>query len=255
MSETADAGYGAGRMTSQVIVLSGGSRGLGQAIAESLLADGHRVATFSRQRTDFVDQMASAYPDTFSFQPIDAANSDQLATFVKQTHERHGQIDSLINNAAVAIDGVLALARPVDLERMLDVNLLASLLLAKECSRLMLARRQGTIINISSVIALRGFSGLVGYAATKAGMIGMTQSLARELGPRNIRVNALAPGYLETEMSESLSSEQRSQIIRRTPLGRLGQASDVVPWVRFLLSPASQFVTGQVIAIDGGGSV
>lgn len=240
---------------SSTILLSGGSRGLGQAIAESLLADGKNIATFSRQRTEFVDQMEQTYPASFYFETLDASDHGSLAEFTRRVHGRFGRIDGLINNAAIAIDGVLALARPEDLEKMLDVNLLASLLLAKECSRWMLAQRSGTIINISSVIALRGFSGLVGYAATKAGMIGMTQSLARELGPRNIRVNALAPGYLETEMSASLGAEQRAQIIRRTPLGRLGRAADVVPWVRFLLSPESQFVTGQVIAIDGGASV
>ncbi len=240
---------------SEVVVLSGGSRGLGQAIAEALLADGYTVATFSRQRTPFVERMESEYASSFWFQSVDAADAGQLAAFVRETHRRFGRLDALINNAAIATDGVLALARAEDLERMLDVNLLAALLLAKECSRWMLAQRHGCILNISSIIALRGFSGLAGYAATKAGMIGMTYSLARELGPRNIRVNALAPGYLETEMSASLGEEQRAQIIRRTPLGRLGQSADVVPWVRFLLSPASQFVTGQVIAIDGGSSI
>ena len=119
----------------------------------------------------------------------------------------------------------------------------------------MLAQGHGNIINITSIIALRGFSGLVAYAATKAGMVGMTQSMARELGGRNIRVNAIAPGYLETDMSEALSEHQRSQIIRRTPLGRLGKSEDVVPWVQFLLSPESAFATGQVITVDGGASV
>lgn len=240
---------------SDVILLSGGSRGLGQAIAQALLAEGYTVATFSRQRTPFVDEMLAVHPERFYFEAVDAANVDELTDYTRRVHARFGRIDGLINNAAIAIDGVLALARPDDLQKMLDVNLMASLILAKECSRWMLAQRRGSILNISSVIALRGFSGLVGYAATKAGMIGMTQSLARELGPRQVRVNALAPGYLETDMSASLGGEQRAQIIRRTPLGRLGRAEDVVPWVLFLLSPASQFVTGQVIAIDGGASV
>lgn len=237
------------------VILSGGSRGLGQAICESLLADGYQVATFSRSRTDFIDQAAKTYGDRFYYDVVDAAQPDSLRKFVHASHQRFGQVDALINNAAIAIDGVLALANDEDLERMLDINLKASLLLAKECSRLMLARRSGVILNVSSIIALRGFSGLVGYAATKAGMVGMTRALARELGGRGIRVNAIAPGYLETEMSEGLSDEQRQQITRRTPLGRLGHAADVVPWVKFLLSPESGFVTGQVIAIDGGSSV
>ena len=138
---------------------------------------------------------------------------------------------------------------------MLDVNLKASLILARECARIMLTQSAGTIVNISSIIAQRGFSGLAAYAATKAGMIGMTKSLARELGPRGIRVNAVAPGFLDTEMSGSLEDRQRDQIIRRTPLGRLGTTEDVVSTVQFLTSEASQFITGQVISVDGGASI
>jgi 3-oxoacyl-[acyl-carrier protein] reductase len=119
----------------------------------------------------------------------------------------------------------------------------------------MLVQRQGAIINISSIIAQRGFSGLAMYAATKAGLEGLTRALARELGSRQIRVNAIAPGYLETEMSAALDEGQRQQIIRRTPLGRLGQVADVVPCVEFLLSPGARFITGQVITIDGGSTV
>lgn len=241
----------------ETVIISGGSRGLGQAIVADLLQRDYNVATFSRQRTSFVTEIEddATRAARFHFATLDATDHAGLAEFVRATHSRFGRVDALINNAAIAIDGVLALARPEDLQIMLDVNLGAALILAKECSRWMLAQRHGHILNIASVIAQRGFSGLVGYAATKAGLIGMTQSLARELGPRNIRVNALAPGYLETDMSASLGAEQRAQIIRRTPLGRLGRPEDVVPWVRFLLSSESQFVTGQVITIDGGASV
>jgi 3-oxoacyl-[acyl-carrier protein] reductase len=239
----------------QSILISGGSRGLGQAICSALLADGHAVATFSRSPSDFVESAARQYPERFFYESVDASDGGALHHFVRHAYARFGRLDALINNAGIAVDGVLALAREEDLERMLDINLKAALILAKECSRLMLAQRRGVIVNVSSVIALRGFSGLVGYAATKAGMIGMTRSLARELGNRNIRVNAVAPGYLETEMSAGLSPEQRNQIIRRTPLGRLGRSEDVVPWIRFLLSDEASFVTGQVIAIDGGASV
>jgi 3-oxoacyl-[acyl-carrier protein] reductase len=240
---------------SQSIVISGGSRGLGQAICAALLADGHQVATFSRRPSEFTDEAMAQYADRFYYKPLDAGDGEALHEFVRQAHDHFGRLDALVNNAGIAVDGVLALAREEDLERMLDINLKAALILSKECSRLMLAQRHGVIINVSSVIALRGFSGLVGYAATKAGMIGMTRSLARELGDRNIRVNAVAPGYLETEMSAGLSPAQRQQIVRRTPLGRLGRAEDVVPWIRFLLSDDAAFVTGQVIAIDGGASV
>lgn len=239
----------------QTIVISGGSRGLGQGICAALLSDGYAVATFSRRRTEFIENATTEYGDRLMFAEVDAADPDSLYQFVHQANEKFGRIDALINNAAIAVDGVLALARDEDLDRMLDINLKAALILARECSRHMLAQQQGVILNIASAIALRGFKGLVGYAATKAGMVGMTLSLARELGSRNIRVNAIAPGYLETDMSAGLSDRQREQIIRRTPLGRLGRSDDVVPWVRLLLSDEARFVTGQVITIDGGASV
>lgn len=240
---------------SQSIVISGGSRGLGQAIVQALLDDGHRVATFSRKPTDFTQKMSEQFEDCFRFESLDITETDDLHRFVLETHKMFGSIDALINNAAIAIDGVLALSREEDIDRMLDVNLKSALVLTRECSRLMLLQNRGNIINISSIIAMRGFSGLSTYAATKAGMVGMTQALARELGPKKIRVNAIAPGYLETEMSEALSDSQRNQIIRRTPLGRLGKSEDVVPVAQFLLSPKSAFLTGQVITVDGGASV
>ncbi|MCA9215553.1 MAG: SDR family oxidoreductase [Planctomycetales bacterium] len=242
-------------MDPQVVLISGGSRGLGAAIVDALLNDGHSIATFSRKSTDFMDRCKSNYADRFVFSEVDASDTNALHAFTKSTYETFGRIDTLINNAAVAIDGVLALSRDEDISLMLDVNLKAALVLAREASRYMLLQNSGTIINIASIIAMRGFSGLSTYAATKAGMVGMTKALARELGARGICVNAIAPGYLDTEMSESLSDNQRAQIIRRTPLGRLGTANDVVPWIKFLLTPESKFVTGEVFTIDGGASV
>ena len=218
-----------------------------------LLNEGHQVATFSRSRSEFTDSLSNN--PSFSHAAIDASDTQSLVRFVNTFQSETGRIDGLINNAGVAFDGVLALTSESQISKMLDVNLKAAIVLAKECVRHMLGQNSGNIVNISSLIAQRGFTGLSAYAATKAGMIGFTKSLAREVGSRQIRVNAIAPGYLETDMSEELSERQREQIRRRTPLGRLGTAEDVVPVVKFLLSPQSRFVTGQVITVDGGAGI
>ncbi len=220
-----------------------------------MLDQGHAVATFSRRKTPPVEELEQTHGDRFWFAEADAADASAMAQFVSDAIPKLGGIDALVNNAAVAMDGVLALTTDASIEQMLDINLKAAIVLARETSRRMLAQQSGSIVNVASIIAERGFSGLSVYAATKAGLIGMTRSLARELGPRNIRVNAIAPGYLETEMSSSLEEVQRAQIIRRTPLGRLGTVDDVTPLVDFLISPSSAFITGQVFVVDGGSSV
>lgn len=244
-------------MTGRVVVVSGGSRGLGAGIVEGLLHRGDSVVTFSRSKTPLIEQWESdpVYTDQFRFTAADIRDDAAMESLIHSVKNQFSRIDGLVNNAGIARDGVLALASTEEIDQMLDVNLRAALVLTKQVSRVMLAQQSGSIINISSIIADRGFSGLAGYAATKAGMIGMTRALARELGPKNIRVNAIAPGYLDTEMSSGLDDGQKSQIVRRTPLGRLGTAEDVEPIVDFLLSPASRFVTGQTITVDGGATV
>jgi 3-oxoacyl-[acyl-carrier protein] reductase len=244
-------------VNSRVIVISGGSRGLGLALVRHFLAAGANVATNSRTASNDTAALEADQKSArqFFYRAFDAADAAALRSFVQATYDRFGRVDALVNNAAVAHDGLLATLPEEHIDQMLDVNLRAALLLAKECSRLMLLSDGGAIVNISSIVGEHGFSGLAAYSATKAGLIGMTRALARELGPRNIRVNALAPGYLETELSKSLSREQREQIIRRTPLARLGRVEDVIPAVDFLLSPAGAFITGQVLTIDGGATV
>jgi 3-oxoacyl-[acyl-carrier protein] reductase len=239
-------------LSNRVILISGGSRGLGEAFVRRFFALGDIIATFSRTRTKAIDELSEQSPERMFYREVDATDANALRDFVTAVHEKYGRIDALINNAGIAHDGVLATMSDDRIDQMLEINLRASLILARECSRLMLLACRGSIVNISSIIASRGFSGLSAYAATKAGQLGMTRALARELGPRNIRVNAIAPGYLETEMSHGLDQGQRGQIIRRTPLGRLGKPEDIVPCVEFLLSPGAAFITGQVITIDGG---
>jgi 3-oxoacyl-[acyl-carrier protein] reductase len=235
----------------KVAILSGGSRGLGMVLAQRLLKCGWRVATFSRSATPFTEETSKSDP-LFTFQAIDATNHDAVKKFVDDLYDKHGRIDALINNAAVAYDGTLATFPEERIEKVIDINLTSVLILTKACVRSMLLRSSGRIINISSIIGLRGYSGLAAYSASKAGLLGITRSLARELGQRNITVNAIAPGYLETEMSHGLDANQKTQIIRRTPLGRLGTSEDVAGVVEFLLSDAASFITGETITVDGG---
>ncbi|TKB73757.1 MAG: SDR family oxidoreductase [Nitrospira sp.] len=235
-----------------VALISGGSRGLGLAMVTSLLEHGYRVATFSRRPGEAIERLKEKHGERFSFFEGDMSDQASLGSVVKRVEKDCGPIDVLINNAGIATDGVLATMQPGQIEQVIAVNLTGTLLLTRLVVRQMVVRSRGSIINISSIIGLRGYAGLAAYSATKAGLDGMTRGLARELGPRNIRVNSIAPGYLETEMTHGLGDTQRNQIVRRTPLGRLGTPDDVVGAVHFLLSPAAGFITGQVLTIDGG---
>lgn len=237
-------------------VISGGSRGLGLAVVERLLERGDSVATFSRSGSAALDSLLAAHPDRFHAEQVDAAGPDALRDFVDRVAGRFGRIDHCIANAAVAHEGLVATVRDDEIEAMLDVNLRGSIVLVRECVRQMLIRpvdaRAASVVVISSVVAGRGSSGLAVYAATKSGLEGFAKSLAREVGPRGIRVNVVAPGFLETDLSASLSDRDRGRIARRTPLGRLGRPEDVVGAIDFLTSPRAAFITGQVLTIDGG---
>ncbi|HEY4057770.1 MAG TPA: SDR family oxidoreductase [Kofleriaceae bacterium] len=243
---------GESRTDAPVVLVSGGSRGLGLGIIESLLADGVRIATFSRTETDAIRARSASDPERYLWRQIDGTDFTAVRAFVRDAEKHFGRLDVLINNAGIAVEGVLPLMQQHDIHRVLTVNLEGSIILAQACARVMLKRERGVILNISSIIGSRGYSGLAAYSATKAGMDGLTRSLARELGPRGIRVNSIAPGYLESEMSSTLDEKQRDQIVRRTPLGRLGTVNDVVGLVRFLISDAAGFITGQTLTVDGG---
>lgn len=235
-----------------VVLVSGGSRGLGAAVVEDLLARGYRAATFSRSRTPFVDECERRYGDAFLFEAIDATDHASAKRFVLDAARRLGRFDALVNNAGMLVEQVLPLMRPADVRRVLELNVESAILLTQACVRVMLTRRSGSIVNVSSIDALRGHAGVSVYSASKAALIGFTQSLARELGPRGIRVNAVAPGFFESEMVSGLDDKQRAQILRRTPLGRLGAAQDLAGVVHFLISDDSRFVTGQTLVVDGG---
>ncbi len=237
-----------------VSLISGGSRGLGLAIVESLLARGDRVATFSRSGSPALSALSAAHPDQLLIAQLDAADSLAIQAFVNRVASRYGRIDHCIANAAIAHEGVLATMRDDQIDSMLDVNVKGSIVFVRECVRQMLMGDSAgrTVTLISSVVAERGSPGLSVYAATKAALGGFGISLARELGPRGIRVNTVAPGFLETDLSATLSLENRDRIARRIALGRLGTAGDVTGSVAFLTSPAASFLTSHVVGVDGG---
>ena len=240
------------------VLVSGGSRGLGASITRSLLEDGHAVATFSRKRTGLCDELEQTFGQRFLFAEGDMADKASLRSVVKASVERFGRLDALVNNAGVADDGVLAMFPENRIDRLMSINLTGALALTRLFVRHFIGgtpeeqSRGAAIVNISSIVGIRGYRGLSAYAATKSGMLGMTYALARELGDRGVRVNAICPGYLETEMTHGLDDVQRRQIVNRTPLGRLGTPDDVAGVVRFLLSRDSSFMTGQSIVVDGG---
>jgi 3-oxoacyl-[acyl-carrier protein] reductase len=247
------------------VIISGGSRGLGLAIVERLLERGDRVATFSRSGSAALGTLADRHPDRLHAEQVDAADSEAVRAFVGRAVARFGGVDHCIANAAVAHEGVVATMRDDEIDAMLGVNLRGSIVLVRECVRQMLVRPAAdvpaqaggpsvvpSVVMVSSVVASRGSPGLAVYAATKAGLEGFAKSLAREVGPRGIRVNVVAPGFLETDLSASLSEANRNRIARRTPRGRLGLPADIVGAIDFLTSPRAAFITGQILTIDGG---
>ena len=240
-------------------LISGGSRGLGLALVEHLLARGDAVATFSRSGSAALSALAKAHPGRLVAEPLDITDSAAIGSFIARVADRFGRLDHCIANAAIAHEGVLATMRDDEIDAMLAVNLRGAIVFIRECVRQMLAAPAAgpvpdrSITVVSSVVAENGSPGLSVYAATKAALEGLARSLARELGPRGIRVNAIAPGFLETDLSSSLPAEQRARIARRTALGRLGMPEDVVGAVEFLTGKAAGFSTGHVLKVDGGG--
>lgn len=240
-------------MSERHVIVTGGSRGLGLALAEGLLADGYRVSACARSRTEAVDRLAEAHPGRLFWQEATVGDADSVNRFIDAAAAWAGGLYGVVNNAGIAREGILATFPQVETDALIQTNLNGAIQVARASLRHLLRRPgPGRIVNISSIIGLRGYTGLAAYAATKAGLDGVTRALAREVGRRGITVNSVAPGYLTTEMSTTLDAGQRDQIVRRTPLGRLGDAEDVLPVVRFLLGDGARFVTGQTLVVDGG---
>ncbi len=237
----------------KIILISGGSRGLGAALVAGFLKETHHVVyTFSRSQTPLVVKWSRDFKTRFHYETMDLTSKDEIESLILEIEKKEGRLDVLINNAGIAREGVLPLFSDAEIDQVLNTNLKSTLYLTKYASRVMLKKSEGVILNISSIIGVRGYAGLSVYSASKAGLIGMTQSLARELGRRGIRVNCIAPGYLETEMSSTLTQGQKEQIVRRTPLGRLGRPEDIFPLTQFLISKDANFITGQTFVVDGG---
>lgn len=237
----------------KTVLVTGVSRGLGLATVARLLADPepYHVIGLSRSFSPACAALVAGSGGRAEFIAFDLGDLGAIPQLISDLVARHGAFWGLVNNAGIGMDGVLATMHRSDIEKVLAVNLTAPLILTKYVSRGMLAARQGRIVNISSIIASTGFHGLAAYAASKAGLEGMTRSLSRELGKRGITVNCVAPGYMETEMTQGLDVHQMASIRRRATLG-LAEPADAAGAVAYLLGPEAARVTGTVMTVDGG---
>jgi len=237
------------------VIVTGGSRGLGLGIARRLRDAGYRAIVVARRESREIASDAGK-PSPLRFWPCDLGEIATLPDLVKRIRADVGPIYGLVNNAGIGTTGVLANMRTSDLERLVRLNTISPMVLTKHVVRAMMvdsAKRQGgRIVNISSIVASTGFSGLSAYAATKASLIGFTKSLARELGPLGITVNAVAPGFIDTAMTEEMDEDDRERVRRRSPLGRLAEIDDVASAVEFLMSDRARNVTGTVLTVDAG---
>jgi 3-oxoacyl-[acyl-carrier protein] reductase len=238
------------------VIVTGGSRGLGLGIARKLVGAGYRVVAVARkqnsQLTSAMEDAERGNPGSFHFVPFDLADIDKIPGLVRTLRKDLGPIYGLVNNAGISFDGVLALMPGSQIEQLVRVNTLSPILLTKYVVRSMLADGGGRVVNIASIIGFTGYSGLSVYGATKASMIGFTRSLAREVGRVGVTVNSVAPGFVETDMTQGLEDEQRQQIARRSALRRLPDIDDVANAVEFLLGDKAKSITGTVLTVDAG---
>jgi 3-oxoacyl-[acyl-carrier protein] reductase len=238
------------------VIVTGGSRGLGLGIARKLTAVGYHVVAIARTGTDELTAAINAaerkHTGSLQFVPFDLANIEDISRLVRSLRKDLGPIYGLVNNAAVSFDGALAIMHNSQIEQLVRLNTLSPIVLSKYVVRFMMADGGGRIVNVASIIGFTGYSGLSVYGATKASMIGFTRSLAREVGRKGVNVNAVAPGFLDTDMTQGLDEAQRQQIARRSALGRLAAIDDVANAVEFLLSDGAQSITGTVVTVDAG---
>ena len=238
------------------VVVTGGSRGLGLGIVRRLVDAGYRAIAVARKETTAltaaIEHAERERPGSLQFVPFDLAEIDDLGRLVKRLRNDFGPIYGLVNNAAVGFDGALAIMRTAQIEQLVRLNTLSPLVLTKYVVRAMMADGGGRIVNVASIIGFTGYSGLSVYGATKASMLGFTRSLAREVGRLGVNVNAVAPGFVDTEMTRGLDDAHRQQIVRRSALRRLPDVDDVANAVEFLLGDKARSITGTVLTVDAG---
>jgi 3-oxoacyl-[acyl-carrier protein] reductase len=238
------------------VIVTGASRGLGLGIARKLVVAGYRVVAVARnqseQLTAAIRERQQDGSDGLLFRPFDLAKTESIHGFVKQLREEFGQIYGLVNNAGIGTIGLLSMMQDRHIEQLVHINTVSPMILTKYVVRGMMADGGGRIVNMASVVGTSGYHGLTVYSATKASLIGFTRSLAREIGPLGITVNAVAPGFVDTEMTEALTGQKRDQVARRSALGRLAEVDDIANAVEFLLDEKARNITGTVMTVDAG---
>ena len=242
------------QLANQIAVVTGAGRGIGRAIALKFANEGANVVVVSRTQENsekVAAEIRALGRQAWAF-AVDVADAAAVNAAAEKILAGTGKVDILVNNAGVTRDGLLMRLSDADWDTVLDTNLKGAFLVTKAFSRAMIKARTGRILNISSVIGLIGNAGQSNYAASKAGLIGFTQSCARELAGRGITVNAIAPGFIETDMTAELNETLKAEILKKIPLGKLGQSEDIAAAALYLASPAARYVTGQVLTVDGG---
>lgn len=236
----------------KVALVTGGSRGIGLAISRTLAEAGARVAVVARNGERAAEAAAGLPGQGHTGYGCDVASPDGAQSTVKAVEEAQGPVDILINNAGITRDNILMRMKDEEFDEVIATNLKGAFNFTRAVTRSMMKRRDGVILNITSVVGIIGNPGQANYSASKAGMIGLTKSVAKELASRNVRCNAIAPGFIRTDMTDELSEQQVEALLQHIPLGALGEAEDVAGVVRFLVSPAARYITGQVVSVDGG---
>ncbi len=238
------------------VVVTGGSRGLGLGIVQRLTCEGYRAVAIARQMNDrlaaAIEHAEQTRRGALHFIPFDLGDIEKIPALVKTLHRDFGPIYGLVNNAAIASDGALAMMHNSQIEQLVRVNTLSPIVLTKYVVRHMMSNGGGRVVNVASILGFTGYSGLSVYGATKASLIGFTRSLAREVGRLGVNVNAIAPGFMETDMTQGLEGRRREEIARRSALRQFTGVEDVADAVEFLLSTKSKSITGTVLTVDSG---